>query len=94
MPYYYFMAIPFKHEVHALRIGPQGRVTLPVRLRKQMGISEGDTLVIWPEGDRLILRRKTQIEEELWTMLRKVPGSPAKELILERRKEAVRESKA
>ncbi len=87
------MAIPFKKEVHTLRIGPQGRVALPIRLRKQIGLSEGDTLVIWPEDDRLVLRRRTQIEEELWTMLRKVKGSPARELIAERRKEAARENK-
>lgn len=87
------MVIPFKKDMHALRIGPQGRVALPVRLRKQIGIKEGDTLMIWPENDRLVLRRRTDVEEELWGMLRKVRGSMARELITERRKEATRESK-
>jgi AbrB family looped-hinge helix DNA binding protein len=87
------MAIPVKKEMHALRIGPQGRVVLPARLRKQIGLAEGDMLVVWPEGDLLVLRRRTQIEEELWAMFRKVKGSPARELIAERRKDARRESR-
>jgi len=93
MPYYYVMAIPFKKDAHALSIGPQGRVVLPARLRKKIGLKEGDILVIWPEDDRLVLRRRTRVEEELWAMLRKVTGSPSRELISERRKEAIRENK-
>lgn len=87
------MVHPVKKEIHSMRVGPQGRVVLPARLRKQIGLVEGDMLVIWPEDERLILRRQHQIEEELWAIFRSVKGSPAKELIKERRKEAGHENR-
>ncbi len=74
-----------------IRLGPQGRIAIPANLRRSLGINPGDGLVAWVDGDRLILRRREAIEEELWNLFGGVPGSMTDELIAERRDEAGRE---
>jgi AbrB family looped-hinge helix DNA binding protein len=74
-----------------VRLGPQVRVVLPAGLRRALGIRPGDGLVAWVEGDRLILRRREAIEEELWDLFRGVRDGKTDELIAERREEARRE---
>ena len=79
--------------MYGIRLGRQGRVVLPVPVRKAMGLKPGDTLVCQPEGARLVLRTRREIENELWETFANVKGSMAKELIRERRKEARREAR-
>jgi AbrB family looped-hinge helix DNA binding protein len=76
-----------------LRVGPQGRVVIPAALRNALGFRPGDTVVAWTEGDRLILRSRKAVEEELLAMFQHVQGSMAEELIQERRAEAAREAR-
>jgi AbrB family looped-hinge helix DNA binding protein len=86
------MTHPLPSSVETLRVGPQGRVLLPSRLRKALGLKPGDTLVAWQEGDTLVLRSRNAIKHELWKMFEHVEGSMAEELIRERREEAARDA--
>jgi AbrB family looped-hinge helix DNA binding protein len=96
MPYNIYMAQikKLKKNIAALRIGPQGRVVIPASLRKEMGVSGGDTLVAWIENNRLIMESREKVEEDLWERFRRVKGSLTKDLIKERRKEAKRENQS
>ena len=46
------------------RLGRRGQVTLPSRIRKEMGLQEGDRVAIVRHGDDLILRpvKKTLLD--------------------------------
>ncbi|MBI1866005.1 MAG: AbrB family transcriptional regulator [Nitrospirae bacterium] len=66
---------------------------IPTRIRKQAGLSGGDALVVWVEDDRIVLRRREQVEEELWRQFEGVKKSLSSDLIADRRKEARREAK-
>jgi AbrB family looped-hinge helix DNA binding protein len=64
---------------------------IPARVRKSLRLKQGDTLVYWIEGDRLILRPRRAVEEELWAQFKGIKSSLAEELIVERCREAERE---
>jgi len=78
-------------QARLLRLGPQGRIVIPAELRSALCLRPGDSLVIWLEGDRLVLRPRQGVEEELWDLFAPVEGSLAEELIRQRREEAQRE---
>jgi len=71
-------------ELGTVRIDRHGRLVIPSRLRRAMGLKPGDRLVASVEGGRLVLK-------ELWREMAKVEGDLATELIQERRQEAQRE---
>lgn len=74
-----------------VRLGPQGRAVIPAELRRELGLTTGAELVAWVEGDRLVLRRREDVERELWDLFSDVPVSMSEELLAERRREAARE---
>lgn len=37
------------------RIGPKGQVVIPKALRDELGLSSGDQVVFWREGDHIAL---------------------------------------
>ena len=78
-------------ESGTVRIDRHGRLVIPSRLRRALGLKPGDRLVATLEGDRLVLKRWEAVEEELWQEMAKVEGDLAAELIQERRQEARRE---
>jgi len=78
-------------ESGTVRIDRHGRLVIPSRLRRAMGLKPGNRLVASLEGDRLVLKRWEAVEEELWREMAKVEGDLAAELIQERRQEARRE---
>jgi AbrB family looped-hinge helix DNA binding protein len=78
-------------DARPLRLGPHGRVVIPAALRRALNVEPGDTLVAWLDGDRLTLRPRGAVEEELWDMIRAHGGGLADELIADRRAEARRE---
>jgi len=41
------------------RMSSKGQVVIPKRLRKELGLNVGDSLVVLLQGDRLILRKLT-----------------------------------
>jgi len=70
-----------------LRIGEQGRMVIPVELRKELGIEVGTELVATVEGDRLILETPSAILARLQSQFTQVQGSMSGELIAERKAE-------
>ena len=63
---------------------------IPAEFREALDLKPGDDLIAWLDGDSLILRRRADVERELWAMFAD-EGGMTKELLRERRKEAARE---
>jgi AbrB family looped-hinge helix DNA binding protein len=82
-----------KVEQSGVRVGEQGRIVIPARVREKLGIVAGDELVARVEGGRLLLEKRENVLRRLRERFSAVPGgvSLADELILERREEARRE---
>jgi len=49
-----------------IKIGNKGRITLPLKLRKLLGIREGDSLVIEVAGRGILLKPKGASTKETW----------------------------
>ena len=83
-------------ELHAeVRIGPQGRIVVPARMRGALGIEPGDSLLARVANGRLVIEKPEAIERRLHEYFRRFEGrSLADELIAERREEYRRESGA
>ncbi len=48
-------------------VGEKGRVTLPLEIRKALGIREGDVILIEPKGKEVVLRPKRYVSvRETW----------------------------
>jgi bifunctional DNA-binding transcriptional regulator/antitoxin component of YhaV-PrlF toxin-antitoxin module len=78
--------------MHRVRISNQGRLVVPVALRRELGVEPEDVLVAWIEDGRLIFRRRDDIQQEIWDMVGHIEGSLVDDLIAERRREAAREA--
>lgn len=80
-----------------VRVGSQGRLVLPRRLREQLGAEEGTVYQASVEDGRLILETResllSRMQREIVDAL-DAPRSLADELIAERRGEADREATA
>ena len=46
------------------KIGEKGRVTLPIEIRKTLGVREGDIIVIEARGKEVIMRPKRYVSVE------------------------------
>ena len=79
------------HIIEAVKLGRQGRLVVPVSLRRELELSEGDELVARAEGGRLVLEPKAAVVARLRGRFKGVEGSLAGELLAERRDEAARE---
>lgn len=77
-------------EVH---LGNQGRLVIPVALRRALGFEAGDALIARTEDGRLVLEKPETIKLRLKSRFSQLPKdrSLALELIAERREEAKRE---
>ncbi len=74
-----------------VRVGKQGRVVLPAKQRRKLGLSEGDELLSRIQDGRLIFESRKSLVRELQEHVGShVPDgvSLAEELIKERRREA------
>jgi AbrB family looped-hinge helix DNA binding protein len=71
-------------EVHLDR---QGRLVIPVSLRRMLGLEEGDRLIAREESGRLVLEKRETLKQQLKARFAQVPQerSLADELIAERR---------
>jgi AbrB family looped-hinge helix DNA binding protein len=80
-----------KNEV---QLGPQGRLVIPVHLRRALDLKPGDRLIARKEGDSIVLERPENMIKRLQARFAGVPAdaSLVDELIAERRAEAARES--
>jgi len=78
-----------------VRVGPQGRVVIPARLRNELHLDPGEVLVAHVDGDRLVLERRRAVFDRLRAAFTSaVPRdvSLADELIADRREEGAREN--
>ncbi|MEJ7753026.1 MAG: AbrB/MazE/SpoVT family DNA-binding domain-containing protein [Candidatus Limnocylindrales bacterium] len=75
------------------RVGPGGRVLIPVELRRALKLAEGTILVARVEEDRLILERPAALLERAKARFAAVPDgvSLSDELLADRRTEGRRE---
>lgn len=74
-------------------MGPQGRLVVPVGLRRQLGLDEGSELAIRSDGRRLILEPRSEVLRRLRRRFADVRDvSLADELATDRHAEALRES--
>jgi AbrB family looped-hinge helix DNA binding protein len=78
--------------MYRVKLGPQGRLVVPVELRRELGIEPGDQLVAFVENGKLIVQTREETERELLAMFEGMEGSMSEELIRERREEARREA--
>lgn len=77
-----------------VRVGPQGRLVIPARLRDALHLGPGEVLVAHVDGDRLVLERRVAVLDRLRTAFgAAVPRrvSLVDELLADRREEAARE---
>jgi AbrB family looped-hinge helix DNA binding protein len=77
-----------------VRLGPQGRLVVPVELRRELDLDEGTELAIRSDGRRLILEPRSEVLRRLRRRFADVDVSLADELAADRSQEARRESRA
>ncbi|MGH3945324.1 MAG: AbrB/MazE/SpoVT family DNA-binding domain-containing protein [Pseudonocardiaceae bacterium] len=77
-----------------ITVNEQGRVTIPVQVRRAAGIEAGVPLVVYVEDGRVVIETRDQLADRIrrdvaatWTG----DGSVVDELITDRRAEAARE---
>lgn len=77
-----------------VQVGAQGRLVIPVALRKALQLKPGDRLVARIVDEGLVLERRETVEKRLRDRFRHIPGDVrlAEELIAERRAEAANEA--
>ena len=76
-----------------IRLGPQGRLVVPVELRRELDLDEGAELAIRYDGRRLILEPRSEVLRRLRRRFADVDDvSLAAELAVDRAEDARRES--
>ncbi len=72
-----------------VRLGSQGRVVIPSRMRRTLGLREGETLIAYVEDGRLVLETRRHILKLLQEHFAEIASeiSLADELIAERHEE-------
>jgi len=83
--------------VRHVLVNPQGRVTIPAALRRELGIDPGTTVVAYVEEGRLVLERRAHLLARLQARVAEASAasgqtsSVVEELLAERRAEAAAE---
>ena len=78
--------------MYRVSISRQGRLVVPVELRRELGIEPEEILVAWIDQGRLVFQRREDIEREIWELVPPSKTLMSDELIKERRREAAREA--
>lgn len=85
------------HPATRLRLGKNGRIVIPARVRDALGLREGDTLVLTVGtcSGRLVLETEEMILARLHDLVGAAPEDElvSEELLRERREEAQREAR-
>lgn len=78
-----------------VQVAPNGRILLPLSVRRQLGLEAGGTLSLQINEDGLVLRTRRQMARRAQALARELLGPPSgsmvDELIAERRAEAARD---
>lgn len=74
-------------------LGPQGRIVVPVAVRRELGLEEGTPLAVRTEGRRLILEPRGEVLRRIRVPYAKGGKRLSDELVRDRRDEARRESR-
>ena len=43
------------------KITSKGQITIPVQVRKMLGVKDGDKVVFWNDGNRIIIENSTRL---------------------------------
>ena len=77
---------------YRLKVMENGRMSLPVELRRRMGLANGGEVVVEDRGDRLVLRTVQQAVAKAQALSRKAlaksPNASVEDFISERRQQA------
>ncbi|HXD61683.1 MAG TPA: AbrB/MazE/SpoVT family DNA-binding domain-containing protein [Lacisediminihabitans sp.] len=89
-------ALSADDEEYTAVLGPQGRIVIPIEIRKKLGLEPGTVINIWTEDGKVHLRSRAAARaaaKKLFTdaRARLGGGSLVDELLAERRAEATRE---
>jgi AbrB family looped-hinge helix DNA binding protein len=79
-----------------VRLGPQGRLVVPVELRRELSLDEGSELTIRSDGRRLILEPRAEVLRRLRSRFQRPTEagvSLADELLADRLDEARRDAR-
>ena len=71
-----------------IKIDTQGRALIPKKLRDTLGVANGEDLIGWLDGERLVLESRYALLSRMQERYSGLEGSLADELIEERRAEA------
>jgi AbrB family looped-hinge helix DNA binding protein len=76
-----------------VRLGPQGRLVIPTKVRREAGIGPGDVLVVHTRDGQVIIESRENVERRIRERFAHIPSDVdlADELIADRRAEARRE---
>lgn len=76
-----------------VRINEQGRIVIPVEMRRELGLQPGDEVAIYVDEDRLIVETDASLLKKLRGLFAHIPKDRvlSEELIAERHAEAARE---
>ncbi|HEY8913807.1 AbrB/MazE/SpoVT family DNA-binding domain-containing protein [Lacisediminihabitans sp.] len=77
-------------------LGPQGRIVIPIEIRRKFGLEPGTVLNIWAEDGKVHLRSRAAARASAKKLFKDARGrlggeNLVDELIAERRAEAARE---
>jgi len=78
--------------IEVVAVDDKGRVVIPRRIRKRLGLRKGEQLLLVAVGDDTIILRKLDVKKLLATIAREVSekGVPLEKIDLEVEKEADR----
>lgn len=70
-----------------------GKLVIPAELRRELGLSDGDTLVVEREGDSIVIKTGKQVLREIQADMKRLIMHPftVDDFLAERRAEAARE---
>lgn len=76
---------------YSVAVGQNGRIVIPLDIRKVLNLQEGQRLRLRIENQSVILEKPVDIVQKLQNRFRPIPVNLADELIQERRQEAAKE---
>lgn len=75
--------------MQAIKVLPKGQITLPKEIRKDLGIEEGDTLVLEEKDKEIVLKKGKTIHDYIGFLHK--PEIPIEDVIEKAAAEAARE---